>query len=148
MSGAPAFRPPDRTFTRAVRLLGRALRLRCPHCGGAPVLASWGTVHPRCAACRFRFERSRDSYFTGAMFFNLITAEFLFATLFGAAIVASWPAVDWDALTYGAVAGMAVAPILLYPFSKVLYLSVDVFMRPVRPEECDPANTSWTMTGV
>ena len=72
------------------------------------------------------------------MFFNLITAEFLFAVGMGTAIVAMWPDINWDYLTYGAVGGMAITPIVLYPFSKVLYLTVDTFMRPVRPEECDP----------
>ncbi len=143
-----AFREPERTLTNALRLFGRALRLRCPNCGKSPVLKSWGTVNTRCATCHFRFERSSDSYFTGAMFFNLIVAEFLFAVIFGASLILSWPTVNWDAITYGAAGGMFVAPIALYPFSKVLYLSIDVFMRPVRPEECDPANTNWTWLGV
>lgn len=138
----------ERTLSQALRLLGRAVRLRCPNCGESPVLASWGTVNQRCATCHFRFERSSDSYFTGAMFFNLITAEFLFAVGFGLAIILSWPRINWDYIMYGAVGGMAIMPILLYPFSKVLYLTVDTFMRPVRPEECDPTNTRWTRTGV
>lgn len=146
---APPHPPePERTLTNALRLLGRALRLRCPNCGKAPVLVSWGKVHHRCAACHFRFERSSDSYFTGAMFFNLIIAEFLFFVLFGTTLILSWPDVNWDAVTYGAVGGMLVTPIALYPLSKVVYLSIDVFMRPVRPEECDPSNTNWTWLGV
>jgi uncharacterized protein (DUF983 family) len=146
---APQHAPePERTLTNALRLLGRALRLRCPNCGKSPVLKSWGTVHQRCATCHFRFERSSDSYFTGAMFFNLIIAEFLFFVIFGATLILSWPNVDWDAVTYGAAGGMAITPIVLYPFSKVVYLSIDVFMRPVRPEECDPTNTNWTWLGV
>jgi len=144
----PARREPERTLSYAVRLLGRAVRLRCPNCGKSPVLASWGKVNHRCATCHFRFERSSDSYFTGAMFFNLITAEFLFAVMFTTAIILSWPNINWDVITYGAAGGMAIMPIALYPFSKVLYLTVDVFMRPVRPEECDPANTNWTWLGV
>jgi len=145
----PATQPvSERSLTQFLTVLGRALRLRCPHCGQAPVLISWGKIHERCAHCHFRFERSSDSYFTGAMFFNLITAEFLFAVGMGSAIVAMWPDINWDYITYGAVGGMAITPIVLYPFSKVLYLTVDTFMRPVRPEECDPTNTRWTRTGV
>ena len=139
---------PDRTLTNAVRLLARAVRLRCPNCGRSPVLISWGKVHQRCATCSFRFERSSDSYFTGAMFFNLIIAEFLFAVIFGTTLIVSWPDVNWDALTYGAATGMLIAPIALYPFSKVLYLTIDVFMRPARAEECDPNNATWTWLGV
>lgn len=147
-SARPPAPEPQRTLTNAMRLLWRAVRLRCPNCGKSHMAKSWGTVHTRCATCHFRFERSSDSYFTGAMFFNLFIAEFLFFVIFGITLVLSWPDVNWDALTYGAALGMAVTPIALYPVSKAVYLSIDVFMRPVRPEECDPSNTNWTWLGV
>ncbi len=96
----PATQPvSERSLTQFLTVLGRALRLRCPHCGQAPVLISWGKIHERCSHCHFRFERSSDSYFTGAMFFNLITAEFLFAVGMGSAIVAMWPDINWDYIT-------------------------------------------------
>jgi uncharacterized protein (DUF983 family) len=126
-----------------VRLAGRALRLRCPNCGRAPVLAPWrvgrpwGAVRTRCEACRFRFERSDDRYFGGAMLVNLLIAELLFALGFVAAILLTWPDVPWDALTYGGAAGMLLVPLLFYPVSKVLWLTVDVLVRPVTSEEIE-----------
>lgn len=127
---------PERSSPHLFRLLGRAVRLRCPHCGRAPVLASWLRRHERCGACGFRFARTGDDYFTGAMFFNLILAEGLFAVAMLVTVLSSWPDVPWDLLTYVAVAGMVVAPILLHPYSQVIFLSLDVFMRPVRAAEC------------
>lgn len=129
------------SLASTVRTLGRAMRLRCPHCGRAPVLARWrpGTpwaaVRERCIACGFRYERSDDRYFSGAMFVNLMVAELLFALSFLAAILITWPDVPWDALTYGGAAAMVLIPALLFPVSKVVWLSVDVLVRPVSDDE-------------
>lgn len=129
------------SFTSTIRTLGRAMRLRCPHCGGGPVLARWrpgipwGAVRERCAACRFRYERSDDRYFSGAMFVNLMVAELIFALSFLAAILVTWPDVPWDALTYGGAAAMLLIPALLFPVSKVVWLAVDVLVRPVSDDE-------------
>jgi len=129
------------SVARGLRLLGRFLRLRCPHCGGGPVLARWrvglpwGVVRERCSACGFRYERSDDGYFAAAMLINLITAELLFAFSFAAAIVVTWPEVPWDALTYYAAAAMLLLPLVFYPISKALWLTIDVMLRPVTPAE-------------
>lgn len=131
------------TVARSARLLGRFLRLRCPHCGDAPVLARWrvglpwGAVRQRCDACGFRFERSDDGYFAAAMLINLISAELLFAFSFAAAILVTWPEVPWDALTYYAAAAMLLLPVLFYPVSKLLWLTIDVLVRPVTPAELE-----------
>ena len=120
---------------------GRAVRLKCPHCGCAPVLAPivslqmWGLVRARCDACNFRYERSDDNYFAGAMLTNLLMSELLFALSFSAAVVGFWPNVPWDFLTYAGAAGMLLAPALLYPVAKVFWLSIDVLVRPVMPKE-------------
>ena len=126
---------------QTVRIVGRAFRLRCPHCAGAPVLAEWrgvrhwSAVRERCTSCGLRYERSDDHYFGGAMFVNLMAAELLFAVTFVAMVLMTWPAVPWDALTYGGAASMVIIPALLYPLSKVLWLAVDVLVRPVEEGE-------------
>jgi hypothetical protein len=134
--------PMELPSARRVGLLGsRALRLRRPHCGGAPVFApweslrSWGAVRARYGACNVRFERSNDRYFAAAMITNLLLSELLFAVSFTTAVVVLRPNVPWDAMTYWAAAGMLLGPVLLYPVAKVLWLTVDVLIRPVRPEE-------------
>ncbi len=126
----------ERSSPQLIRLIGRAVRLRCPHCGRASVFAAWFRRHERCGACGFRFARTGDDYFTGAMFFNLVLAEGIFAIGMLAVVLLSWPDVPWDRLTYGAVAGMVLAPILLHPYSQVIFLTLDVVIRPVRAAEC------------
>lgn len=125
---------------RGALLLGRALRLRCPHCGGGAVLQGWhprqwGTAHEQCEGCGFRFARSDERYFAGAMICNLLLAELLFALGMLAVVLATWPDVPWDALTWVAAAGMAIVPFLFYPVAMVLWLTVDVLFRPVGADE-------------
>jgi hypothetical protein len=101
------------------------------------VLRGWATPNVRCSHCSFRFTRSNDSYFSGAMLANLAVAEGLFAIVFAVALIASWPNVPWDTLTWAMPLGIALAPVLLLPFAKVAWLTFDVAFRPVTPEEIE-----------
>ncbi|MDZ7632367.1 MAG: DUF983 domain-containing protein [Gemmatimonadaceae bacterium] len=125
------------SFGHLLRLIGRAVRLRCPNCGDGKVLHGWATPNARCSHCGFRFTRSSDSYFSGAMLTNLAVAEGLFAIVFVTVIVMSWPSVPWDTLTWMMPLGVALAPALLLPFAKVFWLTFDVAFRPVTPEEIE-----------
>lgn len=125
------------TLKRTLLYAGRAIRFRCPHCGVGKVMRGWGSVNERCSNCNFKFARSGPEYFTGAMFCNFLIAEFLFATGFATSVVMTWPDVPWDAMTWIAVAGAVIVPTLLYPFSKVTWLTVDTLVRPVMPEELE-----------
>jgi uncharacterized protein (DUF983 family) len=122
---------------RALLLLSRLLRLRCPHCGGGRVLERFGRVRERCSSCGFRYERSDENYFGGAMFVNFMLGAGTFVVTFLAVIVLYWPSVPWDTLTYAAPAALLVGMVLLYPVSKVVWLTVDVLVRPVGPDELE-----------
>lgn len=99
------------------------------------MLTRRATVRDRCDGCGLRFRRSDDNYFSGAMFFGLLIGETIFALTLLATIVASWPDVPWDAITYIAPVGMIAVMILLIPVSKVVWLGVDLLVRPVTPAE-------------
>ncbi len=125
------------TLGHLLRLIGRAVRLRCPNCGVGAVLRPYATVNHHCAHCGFRFTRSSDSYYSGAMLTNLAVAEGLFAVVFATILITSWPDVPWDTLSWGMPLGVALAPVLLFPFAKVFWLTFDVAFRPVTPEEIE-----------
>jgi uncharacterized protein (DUF983 family) len=123
---------------RAALLFARALTLRCPHCGARPVLASWLRLRERCPACGLRLERGEHDYFLGGMMFNLVLAEFIFAGVFVAVLVATWPRVPWDAIQVAAPLGMLAAPFVLFPFSKLVWLAFDLMLRPAVPRDFEP----------
>lgn len=69
------------------------------------------------------------------MFFGLLIGETIFALSLLGTIVVSWPDVPWDAITYIAPIGMIVVMLLLIPVSKVVWLGVDLLVRPATPAE-------------
>lgn len=118
------------------RLFWRGVRLRCPHCGGKPVLRSWFRLAERCPVCGLRLERGEEEdYYLGGMVFNLFLSELVFVVLLVVLLVALWPNVPWTAVEYGIAAAMVAAPFAFYPVSKLLWLAFDIALRPVTPAE-------------
>jgi len=91
-------------------MLGRALALRCPNCGSRGLLRNWFHMHERCPGCGLRVEREGNDYMAGSLLFNIVLAEMIFAALFVAYLVITWPNPNWDLLEIAAPVGMAVAP--------------------------------------
>jgi uncharacterized protein (DUF983 family) len=116
---------------RIARLFGRALRLRCPRCGTRGIFAGWFRMRAACPGCGLALERGeREDYWLGAQMFNLVVSELLFVIAMVVLIVARWPDVPWTFLQYGGVALMVLAPIVLYPLSRTIWLAWDLAFRP------------------
>ena len=128
-------RKPASGVRRAALLLGRALIVRCPNCGGSGLFASWFRLKDRCPRCGLAPERGEHDHFLGAMMFNIVVAEAVFVIGFVAVLLATWPSPPWQMLEYGGVAAMIAAPFLFYPLSRMLWLAFDLMLRPVTPEE-------------
>ena len=110
--------------------MGRALRLRCPECGGRGIFASWFRMRATCPACALPLDRGERGYQVGSYMVNIIAAELLFVAVFLGVLAATWPTPPWTVLQYGGAALMVIAPILLYPFTKTVFLAVDLMVRP------------------
>jgi hypothetical protein len=67
--------------------------------------------------------------------FNIVAAELIFALVFLAVLLWTWPNPPWKLLQYGGIALMVLAPVLFYPFSKMLFLAFDLVFRPATPDE-------------
>jgi uncharacterized protein (DUF983 family) len=122
-------------FRRTVVLFARALTLRCPNCGARGILASWFKLAPTCPRCHLRLERGESDYFLGGMMFNIALAEGVFIILLIVTLMVTWPRVPWSLLQYGAPAAMVLVPIILYPFSKLVWLAFDLMLRPATPND-------------
>ena len=120
---------------RALTVLARSCAGRCLHCGGGWVLAGFATVRGRCAGCNLRFCRSDDDYFSGAMFFGMLIGETLAVLGLAVVLMLTWPNVPWGLLQYGGPAVLLLVLLPVLPLSKVVWLGVDVLVRPVTPDE-------------
>ena len=122
----PGDKPP------AATLLGRALARRCPYCGAPGIFDGWWSLRDRCPRCGVAFARE-EGYFLGAYALNLIVAETL-ALLIALYLIFRTRLGD-AALLWQEVVAVALAvglPIIFYPFSRTLWIALDLFFHPPR----------------
>lgn len=110
--------------------LGRALRMRCPRCGAPGLFQSWLRPKRACPACGQPIERPEEGYYLGSLLLNLIVAELLPLGAMVGVLLATWPHPPWDLLLYGGAALAAISPFVFYPFSKLAWLAVDLYIQP------------------
>ena len=92
---------PDISRQAPWRMLGRALLLHCPNCGGGGLFTGFFKIRERCPTCGILLERGESDYFLGAYTINLIAVEVLLAMGFVVVMYFTLPNPPWDALEYG-----------------------------------------------
>jgi uncharacterized protein (DUF983 family) len=122
----------------AVRALWRGVRRRCPRCGQGRLFRGYFTLVPRCPGCGLRFERE-EGYWVGAMIVNIAVAELAFGVILVGGILLWWPNVPWGVLTIVGVAVNAIVPVLFYPWSKTIWMAVDVLLNRLDVRDRDAA---------
>jgi uncharacterized protein (DUF983 family) len=127
---------PQDTWSRSVVTMQRALGRRCPYCGSHGIYDGYFALRERCPRCSIRFERE-EGYFLGAYALNLIVAEFLGL---GLAILLIFKTdlrnlqLLWQEVI--AVALAIAFPVALFPFSRTVWIAMDlIFHPPVRGSE-------------
>jgi uncharacterized protein (DUF983 family) len=103
-------------------LLGRALRLRCPLCGGGRLFRNWILMHERCPHCGVKFERE-PGFFLGSIYINYGLTALLVAI--------AYPLLSFNNLApkglllAGSLAFVVIFPLLLFPWARSLWLGFD-----------------------
>lgn len=115
--------------------IARALALRCPECGSGGLFRRWLVLQPRCPTCALKTDRGNRDHFVGAYLVNLIIAELIFAAAFGAWMISVWPDVPWGRIEYVLVGAMLLAPAVLYPFTRTVWLAADLIFDPPRDSD-------------
>ena len=112
----------------------RALKRKCPYCGGSGIFSSYLTLRETCPTCGVRFERE-DGYFLGGYAINMVVAESLALALALVTILLT-PLrnmdVIWQILV--AVGLAALLPILFFPYSRGLWMALDLALHPPGPQ--------------
>ena len=124
-----ATRPPPAVVPIAApslrEVVWRAIRLRCPRCGGTPLYAAWFTMHDRCARCGLVYEREQG-YFVGAIYVNYAMT---IALALGTPLVLDWTlGVPLTVQLVVAVGAAALAPLLFFRWSRAVWLAVDLLV--------------------
>jgi uncharacterized protein (DUF983 family) len=124
---------PERSWSDVVEkpnalvVLARGFLKRCPRCGRGHLFTGWFSMREQCPRCGLAFERG-EGYWLGAIAVNLGATEALFGAMFVAIIVATWPNVPWVWPTIAGIALNIVVPIAFYPFSKTIFVAIDLLL--------------------
>lgn len=119
-------------------MLGRALRRRCPRCGGDGIFRSFFELHERCPTCGLAYERE-PGYWVGAMIIVTTITFGLFLVLFAGGAVLTWPDVPWPWILGITVAANAIVPIVSYPVAKTIWSALELGWHPLEPHEIESA---------
>jgi len=87
-------------------------------------------MRPECPVCGLQLDRGESDYFYGAFLLNFVAAELVPVVVFVVALIATWPTPPWNLLTAFTAVLAVIAPILLYPTTKALWLAFDLMLRP------------------
>ena len=122
------------------RMLLRGAIKRCPACGASGLFSNWFRMAERCPGCGYHFERE-EGFFLGAYVMNLAIAQGLVMLL---AVVPTIVLLNADAdanlvpVIVGGLIGAVLAPLFFYPFSKTLWVAIELTLRPV--DETEPSD--------
>jgi len=103
-------------------LLLRCLRLRCPACGGASIVARPFQIRDHCPSCGAHFKRE-EGFFVGAVAINLVTTEaFIIAVCVAGAFVVGF---EFEAMVWPLLASACLFPVAFYHHSWSAWLAFD-----------------------
>ena len=119
---------------RPAMLLGRALRRRCPICGGGKIFETWFKLRSTCPHCGYGFERE-SGYWVSAIIVNTAVTEALFAIALVVVLFMTFPDVSWTPFLIIGPATNLLFPVFFYPFSKTLLMAFDLYVHPLPQED-------------
>jgi uncharacterized protein (DUF983 family) len=105
-----------------LKVLSRAIRLRCPACGQSSLIQRPFHIRHHCPICRSLFKRE-EGFFVGAILANVITTEFiiLVVCLFSLLVVGA----SYEKVLIGLFVVAVTFPLLFFHHSWSLWLALD-----------------------
>ena len=105
-----------------LKVLSRALRLRCPACGQSSLIQRPFHIRHHCPVCHSLFKRE-EGFFVGAILANIITTEFIILAvcLFSLLVVGA----SYEKVLIGLFVVAVTFPLLFFHHSWSLWLALD-----------------------
>jgi uncharacterized protein (DUF983 family) len=114
------------------KMLLRGLGKRCPFCGSSGLFEGWFRMKPSCPACKHHFSQE-EGFFLGAYALNFaITEGLLLLCLIPYIVLSSANPTEERAVLPFVIAALVAAvagPIVFYPFSRTLWVALDLMVR-------------------
>lgn len=116
--------------------VGRGLARRCPNCGSRHIFRSWVGLAEACPRCELRYEREQG-YWLGAILINTAVTMAVFAAVMILWAAAAWPDPPWTVMTISGAVINLVLPIVFYPYSKTLWVALEITAHPPAGDQAD-----------
>lgn len=114
-------------MNRFLKLLGRALWLRCPVCGQGKLFAGLFRVPENCPACGAPYARE-PGFFLGSIYINYGLTALISAVVYP--ILMFNKIVEEPLLTIGSLAFVVIFPILIFRHARSLWIGFDQWHDP------------------
>lgn len=95
----------------------------------------------RCPRCGMCFERE-EGFFLGAFVVNFGVMMISLAVFIGVGVAVTLPHPSALGLAAGGMAVGTIVPIFFYPFSRTFWSAIDLWMKPLEPEEVASAQAA------
>lgn len=115
-------------------MVGRALRRRCPRCGGTGWFTGWFAKVDRCQTCGFRYER-QDGFLLGAVTMNTIVTFGLIGLTLLVGSILTYPDIATVPIMAVGAAVVVLVPVIFYPYSYTLWAAFELAVSPLEPAE-------------
>jgi uncharacterized protein (DUF983 family) len=116
------------------QLFRRGLVLHCPQCGGGRLFRRWLVMKDDCPRCDLHFERVEGQWIGAIAMNTILTLVVLLGTLV-VSFAISYPDSPGIAILWICLVGTAFGPLFWHPFSRTIWLAIDLAMRPVTADE-------------
>lgn len=104
--------------------VAKALRLRCPQCGGGRLFAGWFRMFERCPNCKLLYERA-PGYFLGSAYINYgLTALIMTATYIGLRFGAG---IERNVLAPPLLIFCVIFPLFFFRYARSFWLAMDFY---------------------
>ncbi len=84
------------------------------------------------------FERE-EGYWVGALIINTAVSFGTFLLVFVGGMLLTWPEVPWGLLGGLTLGSMAILPVVFYPFSKTIWMAIELSWHPLEEREVEAA---------
>jgi hypothetical protein len=103
-------------------------------CGQGKIFTRWVRMSERCPRCQFRFRREPGEWL-GSWFLNICLAQVLLVLVLIVEVAVSAPRPSVAGLLGSALAVAVGFPVFFFPFSRTLWVAIDLAMRPLELHE-------------
>ena len=123
----PEFRDlPASGSARRLKLLKRALLLRCPYCGQGHIIRYPFWIEDCCPRCGYRFA-PESGYFVGGYALNLVAVEVIGLVVIVIILLRSnLSLLEQEAI---GISAAVLLPIIFFPWSRTLWMALDLTLQ-------------------